>query len=201
MGETIMSDKSKKATKVLPDEKIVQMYWDRNEKAIEATDSKYGKYLYTIAYNIVHDTLDSEECVNDTYLGTWNSIPPHRPYAFQAFLSRIARNIAVDKYREKKADKRIPSEFMVSLNELEGAISVTPSPEEEATIEEIANILNGFLRSLDPRDEFIFICRYYYADSAEDIAKMLGITKWSVFKELKKLKEQLKEILIKEDLL
>ena len=190
-----MSDKSKKTTKVLPDEKIVQMYWDRNEKAIEATDSKYGKYLYTIAYNIVHDTLDSEECVNDTYLGTWNSIPPHRPNAFQAFLSRIARNIAVDKYREKKADKRIPSEFMVSLNELEGAISVTPSPEEEATIEEIANILNGFLRSLDPRDEFIFICRYYYADHISNIAQMVGLSESTVYRILADIRGRLRALL------
>jgi RNA polymerase sigma-70 factor (ECF subfamily) len=197
MGETIMSDKSKKTTKVLPDEKIVQMYWDRNEKAIEATDSKYGKYLYTIAYNIVHDTLDSEECVNDTYLGTWNRIPPTRPNAFQMFLSKITRNIAVDKFRKKTALIRVPSELTVSLEELDDCLSYDMSAERMSEMSEIVRILNEFLESLDDRDAFMFICRYYYSDDVSSIAKMVELSKTSVYRELGRMREELRERLEK----
>ena len=100
----------------MSDEDIVALYFARNEKAISETDLKYGRYLFTIAYNIVHDRLDCEECLNDTYLGTWNAIPPHRPPVFQVFLSKIMRNTAVDKFRKTRASKRIPSELVVSLD-------------------------------------------------------------------------------------
>lgn len=92
------TEKDIKERSALPDEAIIDMYWDRNERAIEETDKKYGKYLYTIAYNILHDGLDCEECVNDTYLGTWNRIPPERPNIFQVFLAKIIRNISIDSY-------------------------------------------------------------------------------------------------------
>ena len=85
-------DQSPRGKNIMTDEEIISLYWQRQEKAIDATDTKYGNYLYTIAYNILNDNMDSEECLNDTYLGTWNSIPPHRPSIFQAFLSKIMRN-------------------------------------------------------------------------------------------------------------
>ena len=90
----------------MPDGEIIELYWKREEAAISETDKKYGKYLYRIAYNIVHDELDCEECLNDTYLGTWNRIPPARPNVFQIFLSKIMRNIAVDRFRKNTAKKR-----------------------------------------------------------------------------------------------
>ena len=88
-GENMKDKKINNDTKLLSDEAIIELYWRRDEKAIKETDIKYGKYLYSIAYNIVHDTLDCEECLNDTYLGTWNRIPPARPNAFQIFISKI----------------------------------------------------------------------------------------------------------------
>ena len=97
------TQKEKQSEKTLPDEAIIELYWQRNEQAIAEPARKYGKYLFTIAYNIVHDRLDCEECVNDTYLGTWNRIPPQRPNVFQVFLSRIMRNIAIDKFRKNTA--------------------------------------------------------------------------------------------------
>ena len=103
---------------LLEDNEIIELYWERDEEAISETDKKYGRYLFTIANNIVNNRLDSEECVNDTYLGTWNAIPPTRPNVFQVFLSKVMRNIAVDKFREKSAQKRIPSELMSSLDEI-----------------------------------------------------------------------------------
>ena len=181
----------------LSDEAIIQLYWKREERAIEETDLKYGKYLYTIAYNIVHDHLDCEECLNDTYLGTWNQIPPTRPTVFHVFLSRIMRNIAVDRYRKNSAEKRIPSELVMSLDELQHCI---PAPEEHVDeyVEQMGGVLNVFLRSLDDVDEFMFVCRYYYADNLDTIAQMLQTSKSTVFRRLTRLREKLAEILRQE---
>ena len=181
-------------TKLLSDEAIIELYWRRDEKAIKETDVKYGKYLYSIAYNIVHDTLDCEECLNDTYLGTWNRIPPARPNAFQIFLSKIMRNVAVDKFRKKTADKRIPSELIVSLNEIEDSIPAENSVE----MMEIARILNEYVRSLSDIASFIFVCRYYYSDSVDKIAKMLKYSPSTVYRELAKIRNGLRERFEKE---
>ena len=112
-----MEKHDKDAAKVLADEDIVALYFDRNESAIDETDKKYGKYLYTIAYNIIHDSMDCEECLDDTYLSTWNRIPPTRPKILKVFLSKIMRDVAVDRYRKDSAKKRVPSELTVSLEE------------------------------------------------------------------------------------
>ena len=182
----------------LPDEKIIDLYWNREERAISETDKKYGRYLYTIAYNIVHDKLDCEECLNDTYLGTWNRIPPQRPNVFQVFLSKIMRNIAVDRYRKNKAAKNIPSELVVSLSELDNCMDTAPSVEEEYAIREMTKILNDFLRESDENDEFMFVCRYYYADYLKDIASMLGVSEKTVYRALLRMRSDLRERLEKE---
>ncbi len=184
----------------MPDEEIIELYWSRNEKAIEETDKKYGKYLYTIAYNIIHDSLDCEECLNDTYLGTWNRIPPTRPNAFQVFLSKIMRNIAIDRFRQKTAEKRIPSELVVSLEELDECLSPGLTAEEESAIRELARVLNDYLHQLSDKKAFIFICRYYYSDRISSIAKMLGVAESTVHRNLKEMREELHEILVKEGL-
>ena len=185
----------------MEDASIIELYWQRNERAISETEKKYGKYLYTIAYNIVHDQLDSEECVNDTYRGTWESIPPARPNAFAVFLAKITRNIAVSKYRKNAAAKRIPSELTVSLEELDPYLSGSPSPEEEFAASELGKLLNIYLRSLSKRAELIFICRYYYADSVTKIATMLEVSERTVYRELTEIKQGLKSFLEKEGFL
>jgi RNA polymerase sigma-70 factor (ECF subfamily) len=182
---------------ILSDEDIIELYWRRSERAISETDTKYGKYLFTIAYNIVHDRMDSEECLNDTYIGTWKNIPPHRPNVFQVFLSRITRNIAIDKYRANTADKRINSELTVSLEELNDCVCIDPSIEEQMLVSEISKVLNEFLASLSEKEKFIFVCRYYYSDSVINIAKMLQVTERTVFRNLAKSREKLREELIK----
>lgn len=186
------------APKPLEDEQIIDLYWDRNEKAISETDRKYGKYLYVIAYNIVHDRLDCEECLNDTYLGTWNSIPPHRPNVFQVFLSRIMRNIAIDKLRVNSAQKRIPSEMMVSLDELGDCIADDSSPDDELAVKQLSRTLSDYIRTLNDREQFIFVCRYYYADKISSIAHMLQIGEATVYRELAAIREGLKTHLEKE---
>ena len=182
----------------MEDEKIIDLYWKRDENAIKQTDRKYGKYLYVIAYNIVHDRLDCEECLNDTYLGTWNKIPPQRPGVFQVFLSRIMRNIAVDKLRHNTAAKRVPSEMMISLEELDECVSNMPSVEQEAENNRLANILNDYIKTLNDREQFIFVCRYYYADKVESIARMLQVGEATVYRELTSIREGLRAHLEKE---
>ena len=185
-----MNQEEQKGT-ILPDEEIVELYWNREERAIEVTDKKYGKYVYTIAYNIVKNSLDCEECVNDTYLGVWNRIPPSRPTLFQVFLAKIARNIAVDRWRKNTSEKRISSEMTVSLDEISQCMFQDLSIEEQVMICEITRILNDYLKSLDDRDAFLFISRYYYADSIKRIAEMLKLSERTVYRDLERIRGEL----------
>ena len=188
-----------KGTKHLSDEEIIALFWKRNEKAIEETDKKYGRYLYAIAYNIVHDTLDCEECLNDTYHGTWSKIPPTRPRVLGAFLARIMRNIAVDKFRSNSAQKRIPSEYIVALDELDECIGAEDADvEKEYDVAQISRILNEFLHKLSARREYIFVCRYYYSDKIADIAESLGLKDSTISRELSLMRRELREALEKE---
>ena len=183
---------------ILTDEQIIALYWNREERAIEATDHKYGKYLYTIAYNIIKDELDCEECLNDTYLGTWNSIPPKRPTVFQVFLSKIMRNMALGRFRKTTASKRIPPEIIVSLDELDECANFEPGEDEKYFINELGKILNSYLNSLTDRQTFIFVCRYYYSDSVISIAKMLELSENTILRDLAKIRKGLRARLEKE---
>ena len=195
-----MNTENQSITKGMSDEEIIELYWNRNEDAISQTDKKYGKFLFTIAYNIIHDRLDGEECVNDTYLGVWNRIPPTRPNAFKAFIARITRNIAIDRFRAKTSDKRIPSELTVSLEELDNCAELSPSVDEELAVRELSRVINDYLRTLDDRDEFVFVCRYYFSDRIATIAKMQGVSEATVYKALAGMRSSLKALLEKEGL-
>ncbi len=102
-------------------DEIIEMYWQRDERAIHETDEKYGQFFFRIVYNILHDRLDCEECQNDTYLGVWNAIPPTKPFVFPAFITQIMRRSAINRYKEKTSKKHISSEFTVSMGDLIGA--------------------------------------------------------------------------------
>ena len=113
----------------MTDEAIIELFWQRDERAISVTDAKYRAYLFTIAQNIIYDTYDCDECLSDTYLRTWNKISPTRPRIFSAFLAKITRGLALDKFRRNTAEKRIPSELVVSLSEhtaLSDAVILSP---------------------------------------------------------------------------
>ena len=182
----------------LSDEEIVALYWERNENAINATDDKYGKYLFSVAYNILRNDPDCDECVNDTYLNTWNRIPPTRPNIFQVFLSKITRDVAVDKYRRSRAEKRVPSELTISLEELNECIPACQTPEEELLAREIVRVLNDWLRELDANDRFMFVCRYYYADTVSYISELLDVSNKTVYRRLSELRSQLRQRFEKE---
>ena len=160
-----MELQSKQTAKVpMDDEKIVELYWERDEKAIEETDFKYKKYLFSIAYNVVHDRLDCEECLNDTYLGAWNAMPPSRPNVLKAFLTTITRRIAIKRYHSNMRRNIIPSEMTVSLSELEDFVAGDEDVGAEFDAERLGHIISDFVRSLPERRQFIFMSRYYVSD-------------------------------------
>ena len=175
------------------DEKIVERYWDRNEKAIEETDLKYNKYLFSIAYNVLRDRLGSEECLNDTYLGAWNAIPPSRPKVLKAFLTTITRRIAIKRYHKNLKQNVIPSEMTISLSELEDFISGDEDVGEDFDAERLGHVISDFVRSLSTRRQFIFMSRYYVADPIDTIASDLSLSRSMVNKELAAIRNALRE--------
>ncbi len=177
------------------DADIIELLFARDERALNMTDKKYGKYLFAVAFNILHDRLDCEECRNDTYLDTWNAIPPARPASLKAFLTRIIHCKAVNRYNHKRAGKRIPSEMTVSIEELHAALESGEETVQIHQAEELGQLIEDFLKKAPERQRHIFIERYYMAQSAENIARELGLTVWSIYKELDKIKENLRSYL------
>ena len=185
-------------TAALPsDEVIVDLYWNRNEAAISETDRKYRGYLHTVAYNILKDEQDCEECLNDTYLKTWNSIPPQRPSCLKAFLTKITRSIAIDRYRRDRRQKRVPSECTLSLSELAETLC-GDSAEVEYESAVVGQVINTYLRTLSERDMCLFVSRYFCSDPIADIAEKCGMSESGVKKALLRLREGLREQLEKE---
>ena len=181
---------------IMSDEEIIALYWDRDEQAISRTDEKYKKFLLSVAYNIVFDDQDCEECLNDTYVGAWNSMPPSKPARLQAFLATIMRRTAIDRYKSRKRQKRIASELTVSLSELEEIIA--DESDNSAQTDELARLLSDFVRSLPDRRMYIFMSRYYFARPIGEIASLLCCSESTVNKEIAAIKRELKEKLMKE---
>lgn len=187
-----------KGSNITSDEQIIELYWQRDERAIKETDIKYRKFLLSVAYNIVHDARDSEECLNDTYIKTWNAIPPARPTALGAFLVTIMRRTAIDCYKAGKRNKRIASELTVSLSEIEDFISCDDEACSLSDVKKLSKIISDFVRSLSERRMYIFMSRYYIARSIKEIAKLLACSESTVNKEIAAIKYDLKEKLKKE---
>lgn len=183
---------------IMSDEKIIELYFKRDEQAITQTDIKYRNFLLSIAYNIVHDACDCEECLNDTYEDTWNSIPPARPSLLQAFLAAIMRRTAIDLYKTKTRQKRISSEFTVSLSEIEDFISSRDDTFSLVDTNELGRVISDFVRSLSQRRMYIFMSRYYIFRPINEISKLLGCSESTVNKEIASIKKQLKEKLKEE---
>ena len=194
-----MSKRAEQQT-VIADEQIIELYWQRNENAIQETDKKYGQFLFGIAYNILHDRLDCEECQNDTYLGVWNAIPPTRPIAFPAFITQIMRNIAINRFKEKTSKKRIPSELTVSIEDVNNILHSGDTVAAEYEAEEVGRIINDYVRQLSDRQRYIFIDRFYLAEPVETIANDLSISVPTVYREIEKIKQGLKLHLERNDI-
>ena len=189
---------NKSARRPLEDHEIVGLYWNRDEKAIEETDFKYKKYLMTVACNILSDRLDCEECLNDTYMGAWNSIPPSKPQVLRAFLTTIMRRRAVNRYHSNTRKGRVPSEMTVALSEIEAFATDEASGSEGFDAARLGDIISDYLRSLSERRRFIFMSRYYAANTVDKIAQDLGMSRSTVNKELASIRNGLKEILERE---
>ena len=183
----------RKRTATMSDEKIVDLYWQRDEQAIKETDIKYKRFLLSLANNIVHDMCDSEECLNDTYIGAWNSIPPARPVLLQSFLATIIRRTAINRFNANKRQKRIVSEYTVSLSELEDFIADEGDMDAEMETKELAKIISNYVRSLPDRQMYIFVSRYYIADPLMKICKELGCSLSTVKREIEAIKNGLKK--------
>ena len=177
------------------DNDIIQLYWDRNDQAISITSEKYGHYCKSIAKNILSNNEDAEECVNDTYLNAWNSMPTHWPEQLSTFLGKITRNLSFNKYKHNHAEKRGGGEIKLVLNELTDCVSDVDNVEQIIDRKELVKTINTFVRSLSPKKRNIFVRRYWYADSVSKIAADYGMLQGTVSKALERTQKQLKSYL------
>ena len=180
----------------MDDAKIVQLYWDRNEQAISVTANKYGNYCTSIAINILGNREDAEECVNDTYMNAWNSMPPHRPNILSTFLGKIVRNLSFNRYKHNTADKRGGGELPVVLDELSDLVSGKDDVEQESKHKELVKSIDAFLDTLSPEKRSIFISRYWYTDSISEIAVRHGMNDGAVSMTLNRLRLKLHNYLL-----
>ena len=182
----------------MTDQQIVALYWERNEDAVSRTAQKYGAYLGKIACNVLMDSRESEECVNDTYLRAWNSIPDQRPQRLDRYLGKIARGLAIDCYRKKHAGKRLGSQYALSLEELGDTFPDGATPEAALQARELQRALDAFVRELPPAARTVFVGRYYYFDSVGTIAGYCRMSTGTVKSTLYRTRQALKAYLIKE---
>ena len=177
---------------------IIKLYVERSEKAISETDIKYGNYCKSIADNILFNHSDSEECVNDTYLKTWNSIPPHNPQNLRTYLGKITRNLAINRYNIYSAEKRGGSSTDIIFSELEECIPSSFTVEEITDEKLLIRILEEFLRKQSESKRRIFLRRYWYCESISQIAEELSFSESKVISVLYRMRIKLKEYLEKE---
>ena len=181
----------------MEDSRIVELYWDRSERAISETSNKYGKYCYAIAYHILADAEDADESVNDTYLGAWNAIPPHRPSVLSTFLGKITRRISINRWNENRAKKRGRGEIPQALDELSQVIAPPDTPEQALDARELAAAVNRFLGALPEPERDLFVCRYWFLAPVAELSGKFGFslskTKSMLFRTRQKLKAHLEK--------
>ena len=181
----------------MEDAKIVDLYWRRDERAIPETESRFGAYCQTVAYNILADDQDAEECVNDTWLGAWNSMPTNRPSVLAPYLAKLTRWISLSRLRERKSLKRGGGELSLALDELTEAVPSEQDVERELERKELQAFLRRFVRGLDETEAQVFLARYWYIASVAEIAEKFGFRESKVssmlYRTRKKLLRRLKE--------
>ena len=179
------------------DKNIVDLYFNRDEEAIAQTDKKYGRYCYSIAYNILTNKEDAEESVSDTYITAWRAIPPRRPSVLSTVLGKITRHISIDRWRERSAYKRGGGEVTLALEELEDCVAGLQNVEMEYERKELIRAYVKFLDTLPVTERRVFLCRYWYVDSVDTIAEKFGFSqskvKTMLYRTRAKLRKQLAE--------
>lgn len=182
----------------MDDSRIVELYCQRNADAVKETDNKYGAYCFAIADNILHNKEDSEECVNDTWLNTWNAIPPQKPTKLQMFLAKITRNLSFNRYNARSAEKRGGGEIVLVLDELAECLAGEADVESEYEAKELGQCIRYFVRALSERDGNVFVRRYFFTEPVAKIAKRYGLTENNVMVILSRIRKKLKAHLVKE---
>ena len=181
----------------MDDKKIIELFYERSEQAITELSKKYGLLCKKVADNILNNHLDAEECVNDAYLAVWNTIPPQNPDSLVSYVCRIVRNQAIKKYHENTALKR-NSIYDTSLDELEEVLPSSASVEGELEAKEVSAMIDRFLETLDKQSRIMFIRRYWYSDSIEEIALSFKTSKHYISVRLSRIRKALKKHLVKE---
>ncbi len=179
----------------MDDHDIIQLYWDRNDQAIAITSDKYGHYCKAIARNILNSEEDAEECVNDTYLNAWNSMPAHWPKQLATFLGKITRNLAFNRYQHDHTKKRGGGEIALILDELADCISGADDVEQIVDRQELIKAIDSFVKGLSVNKRNIFVRRYWYADPVTEIAGDLGMLQGTVSKTLGRTRKELQAYL------
>lgn len=175
----------------MEDRDIIALYFERNQEAIAESEKKYGRYCYSIAYNILYNAEDAEESVNDALMNAWNSIPPHMPSILSAFLGKLTRYVSLKKWRYARAQKRGGGEIAIAYEELSDCIPGGKSVEEELQEKELAEIIDCFLDELTAAERHIFICRYWYFDDISTISKQFGFSSSKVKSMLYRIRKKL----------
>ena len=182
----------------MDDNRIIELYFSRNEEAIAQTDQKYGRYCYRIAYNILTSKEDAEESVSDTYMTAWGAIPPRRPAVLATFLGKITRNHAIDRWRARSASKRGGGEMPLALEELQECVAGRQNVETEYERKELVRAYVRFLDTLPITERRVFLCRYWYVESIESIAEKFGFSQSKVKTMLHRTRAKLGKLLAKE---
>lgn len=182
------------------DREIVELYWQRSERAISETAKKYGRYCRSVAYNILGDSQDSEECVNDTWLAAWNSMPNNRPSRLNPYLAKITRNFALQKIVHRGAQKRGGGEAALALEELDDCVPSGYCMEDALEEKELSEAINRFVGRLSREEQTAFIGRYWFLASEREIAQKQGCSRSKVNGMLKHTREKLKNYLLQEGL-
>ena len=184
----------------MEDSKIIKLFFDRSEEAITELSEKYGKVCKSVAENILNNHRDSEECVNDAFLAVWNTIPPQHPEHLLSYVCRIVRNLAVKKFHANTAQKR-NSIYDVALDEIKECFPSSVSVEDEIEAIEVSRAIDRFLESMDKQNRILFVRRYFYSDSVEELAELFRTSKHNISVRLSRMRKKLKKYLIKEGVL
>ncbi|MCF0122688.1 MAG: sigma-70 family RNA polymerase sigma factor [Ruminiclostridium sp.] len=182
----------------MDDKQIVDLYWERSETAISKTAEKYGRYCHYIAFNVLHNDEDSEECVNDTYLNAWNSMPPHRPSVLKTFLGKLTRNLALNRYKHLTAEKRGSGQLPLIIEELNECLPATENKESIIDNMVLVDVFNRFLSTLSVEQRKIFMRRYWYISPVKEIAADYGMGESKVKMSLLRSRDKLKHLLEEE---
>ena len=185
----------------MEDQKIVSLYWQRKEQAIDETAHKYGKYCYRIAWNILANAQDAEESVNDTYWNAWECMPPHHPAVLSTFLGKITRRISLNRWRDQHREKRGGGEVPLALDELSECIPSCTDTEESVALKDLTGAINAFLATLTQTERDVFVCRYWFLTPVRELSIRFACSESKLKSVLFRTRKKLKTHLEKEGLL